>query len=552
MTNVEHDKALDEAVLILAPVGRDAEITGKALNEANLNTHPCADMEELCDYMLKGAGAALITVESLTVPAVECLINAIGQQPAWSDFPLIILTSSGGKRPKEASPLETLSRIANAMMIERPTGIFTLISATQAALRARRRQYEIRDQLIKRQELEESLKQRAAELSEANRLKDEFLATVSHELRTPLSAILGWTALLRRGRLQGEKAAEALEIIERNAKSQSQLINDLLDVSRIITGKLRLDQKPVDFNSAIFAALETVRPAAEAKEIKLDVNLDAEGALVKGDQNRLQQIVWNLLSNAIKFTPKGGKVSLSSERTDSQIKFTVKDTGVGINLDFLPFVFDRFTQADGTSTRSHGGLGLGLAIVRHLVELHGGRVMAHSEGPGKGAEFTVLLPIMAVESETINQNNATVRDSAPETEESYDLTGVRVLVVDDLKDARELIGIVLESQGAQVETVSSVADALRVIKSSPPDVLVSDIGMPDEDGYSLIRKVRQLDDNYAAQVPAIAVTAYAGEKDRKQLLRAGYQAHLSKPVEPSELVATVGSFAHKFKMVSHK
>jgi PAS domain S-box-containing protein len=380
------------------------------------------------------------------------------------------------------------------------------------------------------------------EAQEASRAKDEFLAIVSHELRTPMTPILGWARLLRAEKLDAGTAGRALETIERNAKAQSQLIEDLLDVSRIISGKLRLDLRPVELVPIIEAAIDSVRPAANAKGIQIRKALDLSVSLVSGDPNRLQQILWNLLSNAIKFTPKDGHVEVRLERTDSQAEIKVKDTGIGIHADFLPYIFDRFRQADSSTTRKHGGLGLGLALVRHLVELHGGAVHAESPGEGQGATFTVRLPIRAVRAEASHQERVppTVGRGA-RLENPPRLDGLQVLVVDDEADTRALLTFVLEQCGAGVTVAASVAEALAALRRGAADVLVSDIGMPGEDGYDLIRKVRALAPEQGGHIPAVALTAYAKEEDRRRALLAGYQMHVAKPVDPAKLATVVAS-----------
>ena len=380
---------------------------------------------------------------------------------------------------------------------------------------------------------------------DANRLKDEFLATVSHELRTPLTAVLGWAHMLRAGQLDDENASRALETIERNARSQAQLIDDLLDVSRIITGKLRLDVRPVDPASFIDAAIDAVSPAAKAKGVRIQKVMDTGVSAVSGDPARLQQVVWNLLSNAIKFTPRGGRVQVRLERINSHIEITVSDTGAGISKQFLPFVFERFRQADGTTTRQHGGLGLGLAIVRHLVELHGGSVHVESLGEGQGATFTVKLPLITIYESERRQDRVhpAARDIHPPNDCPEKLDSLKVLVVDDEADTRELLRVVLERCGAEVTVAGSAGEALDFLKQSRPDVLVSDIGMPGVDGYELIKKVRALPSEHGGKVPAIALTAYARAEDRLQALRAGYQMHVAKPVELTELVAIVATLA---------
>ena len=387
-----------------------------------------------------------------------------------------------------------------------------------------------------------------AEAEAASRLKDEFLATVSHELRTPLTAILGWAHLMRTGRLEEEATARALETIERNARSQSQLIEDLLDVSRIVSGKIRLDVRPVDPVSFIDLAVEALRPAAEAKGVTLRKVNDAGASTVNGDPARLQQVVWNLLSNAVKFTEGGGLVQVRLARAGEDVEIAVSDTGPGIAPEFLPHVFERFRQADQKTTRQHGGLGLGLAIVRHLVELHGGAVRADSPGEeGRGATFTVRLPAMpGLRREAPDEHaRPAVRDTLPADECPERLDGLRVLVVDDEADTREMLRVGLTRCGAEVTTASSAPEALEALARGAPEVLISDIGMPGEDGYELIRRVRALPPEGGGRVPAVALTAYARAEDRLRALRAGYQMHLSKPVELAELTSVIASLTRR-------
>jgi signal transduction histidine kinase/ActR/RegA family two-component response regulator len=403
-----------------------------------------------------------------------------------------------------------------------------------AALRASGE--ELRALYAREQEL-----RRAAE--EANRTKDEFLSTVSHELRTPLNAILGWTWLLSSGKLDEEGLRRGVATIERNARAQSQIIDDLLDVSRIITGKLRLSIEPVDLIQVVEAALDSISPAVDAKEIWIERRLDPEAARAKGDPQRLQQIVWNLLSNAVKFTPRGGRVEIAVARRDSQTEIQVSDTGIGIPPDFLGHVFDRFRQADSSSTRAHGGLGLGLAIVRHLVELHGGTVEARSGGEGRGATFLVRLPVPALVPAALPSERAVPAGGRPVPAKAASaVEGLNVLLVDDEADTREMLPIVLSQFGVRVTAASSAAEALDALEHSRIDLLVADIGMPGEDGYSLIGKVRSLNGRNGS-LPAIALTAYAAEPDRQKALAAGFQLHLAKPVETNELVSALAALA---------
>jgi PAS domain S-box-containing protein len=382
---------------------------------------------------------------------------------------------------------------------------------------------------------------------ESSRLKEEFLATISHELRTPLSAILGWARMLRLGQLSEPNVAKALETIERNARAQAQLVDDLLDVSRIITGKLRMDVRPSDPKSFIDAAVEAVKPAAEAKGVRVQKVIDTGPVSIPGDPVRLQQIVWNLLSNAIKFTPRGGRVQIRSERVNSHLEIVVSDTGQGIAPDFLPHVFDRFRQADQRTSRQHGGLGLGLSIVRHLVELHGGTVNAQSSGEGRGATFTVMLPISPIYhlEESGARVHPAARDLLPADDTTDRLDGLRILVVDDELDTRELLKQGLEYCGAVVRVASCATEAIDEIMTNVPDILISDVGMPDIDGYDLIRQVRGLPLEKGGKVAAIALTAYTRIEDRLHALRAGYDMHVPKPVELAELVAVAASVARR-------
>jgi PAS domain S-box-containing protein len=397
--------------------------------------------------------------------------------------------------------------------------------------------------------LYEATRAARTEAENANRLKDEFLATVSHELRTPLNAILGWARLLHTGQLDEDARKRAVETIERSAVAQGQLIEDILDVSRIITGKLRLEVAPVDIGRVVAEAVESVRPSADAKQVRLQTVLDTRTNIIRGDAHRLQQILWNLLSNAIKFTPKGGRVHVAISRVASHVEIAVNDTGQGIKREFLPYVFDRFRQADSSSVRTHGGLGLGLAIVRHLTELHGGTVSAASPGEGQGATFTVLLPVPAVHDETQRQRPQVATLPAVGGKlvmpDGAVLKGVRVLVVDDEADARDLLGVVLNKCGAEVRIAASTREALTILNEWTPDVLVSDIGMPGEDGYELIHQVRARSHNAGGSIPAAALTAYATAEDRLRVLTAGFQIHVAKPVEPVELIAVVASLAGK-------
>jgi signal transduction histidine kinase/ActR/RegA family two-component response regulator len=395
------------------------------------------------------------------------------------------------------------------------------------------RSEEARGQLLVRAE------RARAEAEAANRIKDEFLATLSHELRTPLTSLLGWSSVLREAKRDEKVLTQGLEAIDRNAKVQAQLIDDLLDVSRIVSGKLNLDVRPLDISSVTRAAINVVRPAADAKGITLDYWAEPGLGAISADSGRLQQIIWNLLSNAVKFTPHGGKISVRLKQDGSDARLTIQDTGQGIDSEFLPRVFDRFRQADSSTTRSFGGLGLGLAIVRHLVELHGGTVSAHSDGVNKGATFSATFPLLTDRAEPI----AVAYSGEMKCFEDRSLDGLRVLLVDDEPEARQILGTVIARTGAEVRTCNSASEALAKLAEWKPDVILSDIAMPDEDGYSFINKVRSLPRDEGGEIPAAALTAYARDADRSQALAAGYQMHIAKPIVAGQLVSMIARLA---------
>jgi len=378
-----------------------------------------------------------------------------------------------------------------------------------------------------REQLLESERAARGAAEHASLLKDEFLATLSHELRTPLNAILGWSQLLSMGKATDEDLQQGLEAIERNARAQAQLIEDLLDMSRIISGKVRLDVQWTDLAGVVTAAVDSVRPAVQAKDIRLRTVLDPMAGPVMGDPTRLQQVIWNLLSNAIKFTPKQGKIGVVLERVNSHLEITVRDSGIGIKPEFLPIIFDRFRQVDSSSTRSHGGLGLGLSIVKNLIELHGGTINARSEGEGHGSTFIVSLPLAPIRQGG-QREHPTASKAAPFDGSKVNLLGIHVLVVDDEPDARALLKRVLLECGAEVTVAGSAAEALAEITRRNPDVIVSDIGMPGRDGYQFIRQIRALPAERGGKTPALALTAFARSDDRTRAMMAGYQVHLSK------------------------
>ncbi len=426
-------------------------------------------------------------------------------------------------------------------VIERTAALATANAGLEQEIVERKRAEQERAEMLAR----EQFARQQAEV--ANRVKDEFLATVSHELRTPLNAILGWVTLLRSSVIDKVDQNHALEVIERNARIQKQLIEDLLDVSRIITGKIRLELRPTDLNQIVENCVETVKPSAEAKAVSIQVSKEETGLVVLGDAGRLQQILWNLLSNALRFTPAGGQIYIELEQLDSQVVLTVRDTGIGISPQFLPFVFDRFRQADGSLTREQGGLGLGLAIVRHLAELHGGTVMASSTGKGEGATFKVVLPLLNA-SVTESRKSVRGRISEPQRlsiEEGPNFKDLRILVVDDDQDAAEMVATLLQKFGARVETAYSSAEALQTLHRMNVEVLISDIQMPGEHGFDLLKKVRLLEEGTEKPLLAIALTAHGRPEDVELSKRAGYQAHVTKPFEPIDLVAIIARLTGK-------
>jgi len=461
---------------------------------------------------------------------------------ATRGHPGVIVGPDNGLRPQSsiAVPMAVMGRILGTIEVQSyQRSAYRQEHATAMSMAANLTAVAIENvRLLKR----ESDARESAE--ESNRLKDEFLATVSHELRTPLTAILGWARLLESGSLDDEISRQAVETIWRNAKAQAQIVDDILDVSRIITGNLYLDLHPLEVVPVVETAINVVRPTAEAKSIRIDAELDNVPAVVLGDANRLQQVIWNLLSNAVKFTKSGGRVLVKLRQVGAAVEISVTDSGQGISRDFLPYVFDRFRQADSTTTRQHGGLGLGLAIARHLVEIHGGTIQAESGGEGKGSSFTIRLPLV----------DSSVRDSKPDEAKSVAsrasqpyqmLSGLRVLLVDDDADTLQLMTTALTSRQATVTAVSSAGEAIEAIKANRPDVLVSDIAMPDEDGYGLIRRIRSLEDYSSSDIPAVAITAYAKEEDRHRALSSGYQIYLAKPIELTELVSVVAKAARR-------
>ncbi len=513
------NKNLENRVLVLMPTGRDADLICATLEKVGIAAEPCADAQNLTAQINAGAGAILLAEEALERGTLQLLSNIFDAQPVWSDLPVVLF--AGNAQNAEILSATVGTRF-NATIVERPIRIPMLISAVRGALRARDRQYQSRNLLN--------------QLEESDRQKDLFLATLSHELRTPLNSILGWIQLLRNNSGKTD-ANRGLEVIERNAKAQSEIISDILFVSQIITGKLSLEFTPVNVVSVVQEAVEMMLPSIKAKELKLRTFFETDDKKIKGNADRLKQVFWNILSNAVKFTPPQGQIDVRVMLRGANVEVEINDSGEGIESEFLPYIFERFRQADSSYTRKFGGLGLGLAIVRHLVEIHGGRVNVRSSGTNLGASFSVTLPVLENhESATPENSSKTVElvtmDALP--------AGVRILLVEDNTDSREMLKVLFEQFNVEINTVSSVAEAMSAINQKTPDVLISDIGMPGEDGYELIRRVRQLPPEKGGRMPAIALTGYASQQDRELALNAGYQEHFSKPIDVDGLIHLVG------------
>ena len=459
---------------------------------------------------------------------------------AASDGSVLVLVGGAPAAGEAEAIIEVLPLLSRSLVSEQSS--IAAAGHAQAARTAASQAHTLAEKLsATRAELQAAL----AAAEAAGRAKDDFLAVVSHELRTPLNAILGWVQLILMDRLDAATRKRALESIERNAKSQARLIEDILDISRIVAGRFRLNVAPVDLASTIETALDVVRPAAEVKGVRLQAVLDSNLSPISGDAERLQQILWNLLSNAITHTPAGGRVFVKLQRVNSHVEMCVEDSGKGIDPAFLPHIFERFRQEENSATRRHTGLGLGLAITRHLVELHGGEIHAQSGGPGRGSTFAVKLPLAAVQSHSIERvAKLGVADSGGHRQLAS-LDGLRILVVDDEADVRDLVATILRESGASVTAVRSAAEAIEAFATVTPNIVVSDIEMPGEDGYSLIRKLRTGTLLAGHTVPAIALSAYAGPGDRMRALDAGFQLHVSKPVEPAELVAVLANLARR-------
>jgi signal transduction histidine kinase/CheY-like chemotaxis protein len=533
-----------KVVLILAPTGRDADLAASVLRAAEFVPKSCQNVSELSVRLRaegSSVGALMLTEESLSSPA-DCssLTEWFEHQEPWSDLPIVFLTRPGRPTSVTMQRLRALGPRGAITVLERPVRPATLLGALRVALQSRERQYQLRDLLESQRRAGLELQNARLEAEAADRAKDQFLAVLSHELRTPLNAILGWTYLMRDSRNDESLIGQGVEVLQRNTETLIELISDLLDTSRIVSGTLTLDFQEVDLKQIVSGSVDTLRVEAAEKGIALEsfVEVPEElGCRVRGDGARLHQILANLLSNALKFTPRGGSVTVQLRKAQASAIVVVKDTGKGISTEFLPHIFKRFYQ-DEESSRENRGLGLGLAICKHLVELHGGSISAESEGPGRGAMIKVELPVIASKHRTSAERPEASALRKEERMPDPKLKSIKVVAVDDNADSRELLRAILEHSGAEATLVSSGQEALVAVKNVRPDVLICDLAMPEMDGYELLENVRGLEPELGL-LPVIAFTAAARNEDRARTGRAGFQAHLAKPVDPSELVTTI-------------
>ena len=525
--------SIEDRVLILAPTGRDGTNLSALLTQNGFNPNLCSDLSQLIFEADRGVASFVIAEEAITKGELDALINLLKRQEPWSDLPLIVIGGSSVRNNQTS--YDIFAHEFNFTLLERPLSTATLVTTLRSSLRSRRKQYEIRNLLRERTMILDAERAAREQAVAANRMKDDFLAVVSHELRNPLNSILGFAQLLKKPGRTPEQIASGLEIIERNSRAQASLIDDLLDITRIVTGKLRVELDELELSSIVNASILAVKPSAEAKNIQLVAKIPDKPVLVLADISRLQQVVSNLLTNAVKFSEKNGKVEieLSCDGIDAVIQ--VRDSGVGISEEFLPLVFDRFRQASNAGGRGAMGLGLGLSIVKHLMELHNGSVKAESPGRGKGSTFTVCIPLHAS-----NSSFKFEKANKPETiKEISRLSGIKVLTVDDEPDSCQLIKQLLEDAGAEVEMAGSVLEALSALERFKPSILLSDLSMPDHNGYELLARIRKLSEERGGKIPAIAVTAFARPDDKARCMDWGFQGHVSKPIFAGELIKKV-------------
>ncbi len=521
-------------------MGKDGDLAASLLRSAEIFSKLCQSLSELSEHLQadgSSVGALLLTEESLSSSA-DCssLTKWLEDQEPWSDLPIVILIRPG-RRARVTSQRVRALRSRAVTVLERPLHPSMLLGALRVALQARARQYQVRDLLESQRRVAVELEKARLKAEAADRAKDQFLAMVAHELRTPLNAIVGWTYLMREKPNNEALVAQGLEVLQRNTSTLVELIADLLDTSRIVTGRLTLDYRDVDLKQIVTTSVETLRPEADKKSITLESLVEIPQEItcrIWADEARLRQILGNLLSNALKFTPSGGTVSVQLRKAQTEAMFVVKDTGKGISPEFLPHIFERFFR-DGEESF---GLGLGLSICKHLVELHGGSISAESEGPGRGTTLKVELPMTASNSPPGAERAEVSGDSAEEKMHDTRLHGIRVVGVDDNADSREVLKAILQYSSAEASVVGSAHEAPGAIRDIHPDVLIFDLAMPEMDGYQLLEKVRSLEPEIA-QLPVIAFTAAAREEDRVRTRLAGFQAHLAKPIDPEELIRTI-------------
>ena len=524
------EPAADSRVLLLTATRRDADVSRRLLERDGLSPQPCRDLSDLCGELSAGAATLMVPEEFLVGHAIEPLAEMVRHQPVWSDLPIVVLTRGGVESPtvRRATAL-----LGNVSLVERPVRVSTLLSVVRTAVRARQRQYQVRDQLVAseqdRRELEEA--REAAEA--ASRSKDQFLAVLSHELRTPLSPVAMALSVLDGDASLPEPLAETVSMMRRNVALETQLIDDLLDVNRIVSGKLRLQVRPTSVHEVVRHAVETCRSELSDKSLDVQLDLAAGDDTAMADPTRLQQVFWNLLKNAAKFTPEGGGITLKSRNVDdAAIEVAVADTGVGIEPRALPHLFDAFDQGDWRTTQTFGGLGLGLAICRAVVGMLGGSISAHSDGRDCGATFRVSIPL------TTRPVQAPHRRPSPALPTGE---AVRILLVEDHADTGRLLAKLLRRAGHQVELAQSVAAALALARAEPFDLLISDIGLPDASGYDLLRELRKLDD--AGRLPAIALSGYGTDDDLRRSAAAGFAEHVVKPVDLDQLLPAISRLA---------
>ena len=521
----------EERVLVLAPTGRDAPLIVEALGRQGLGSLVCRDLGDVCGAMEAGAGLALLAEEALLQASLPCLLEALRRQPPWSDLPLLILTGKGVPSRASLQRFQALEPLANVTQLERPVRIRTLVSAVRAALRGRRRQYEVRDYLAERERLEGELRRHAEQLADTDRRKDEFLATLAHELRNPLAPVRNALQILCLAGDNRLAAEQARAMMDRQVQQLVRLVDDLLDVSRVTRGKVELKKERGAVSSIVATAVETSRPLIEAARHELTISLPAETIEVEADPTRLAQVLSNLLNNAAKYTDPGGKIWLTAAREGDQACVRVRDTGIGIAAEMLPRVFDMFMQVDRSSGRGQGGLGVGLALVRTLLDMHGGTVEARSDGTGRGSEFTVRLPVAPERRPPQGRGETEGGVAIP-------LPVRRVLVVDDNADAAQSLAMLLRMLGQDVRTAPDGHSALEAARVSMPEVAFLDIGLPGMTGHELARRLRGAPDG--DRVLLVAVTGWGQEEDRRRSQEAGFDYHLTKPADPEALQRLLG------------